>query len=236
MKINWKIVVAIVLICGIALFVQNYLHDKEMVQLKQHIEESDVLRMEAETAYSKLQLTVSERLAEKEIENAELRAIINSRDESIEQYKKIVFQQDSIIFALQEGTIEEDSTGETVVHFMGYQEPYTVDGRTWCISGNWTLRIDRDPFTLECVVVRTRLGDIKRLYVSTNDTTLKIQEVQFNVVPEYKSFFKNLSFDLGAMYSKAHGPGIMLGLGYDRYNAGITGHEESLGIYFMKSF
>lgn len=236
MKINWKIMVAIVVACGIALFVQNYSYNRDVAQLRQHIEESDLLRVEAETAYSKLQLTMSERLTEREIENAELRDIISSRDERIEQYKKIVFQQDSVIFALQEGIIEEDSTGEITVRFAGYQKPYAIDGKTWCTSGKWTLRIDRDPFTLECIVVKTRLGDIKRLYVSTNDTTLKIQEVQFNVVPEHKSFFKNLSFDLGVMYSKAHGPGIMLGLGYDRYNAGVTGHEESLGIYFMKSF
>ncbi len=236
MKINWKIVVAIVAVCGIALFVQDYLHDKEVVQLQQYIEESDVLRVEAETAYSKLQLTMSKRLAEKEIVNQELRDLITSRDEEIEQYKKIVFQQDSIIFVLREGIVEEDSAGEIIVHFMGYQKPYSVDGKTWCTSGNWSLRIDRDPFTMECVVVKTRLGDIKKLYVSTDDSTLKIQDVQFNVVPEHKSFFRNLALNLGAMYSKAHGPGIMLGLGYGRYNVGITGHEESLGIYFMRSY
>ena len=226
MKISWKFIVIIIVICGVALFIQDYFHGREMGQLQQHIEESDVLRVEAETAYSKLQLTMSERLTEKEIENGELRAIIQSRNESIEQYKKIVLQQDSIIFTLREGIVEEDSTGETIVHFMGYQMPYTVDGRTWCTSGKWTLRIDRDPFTLECIVVKTRLGGIKRLYVSTNDSTLKIQDIQFSVVPEHRSFFKNLTFGLGATYSKAHGPGIMLGLGYDRYSAGVTGHEE----------
>ena len=173
---------------------------------------------------------------EKGIENRELKDIIRSRGESIEQYKKIIFQQDSVIFAFREGVVEEDSTGEPVVHFAGYQKPYSIDGRAWCHSGNWILRIDRDPFILECIVVKTRLGDIKRLYVSTNDSTLKVQDVQFNVVPEHRGLLKNLSFGLGAMYSKAHGPGMMVGLGYGRYDAGVTGHQGSLGIYFMRGF
>ena len=236
MKINLKILIAIAVIFGIALFIQSYSHSREMAQLQQHIEESDMLRIEAENAYSKLQLTTSERLAEKEIENGELKDIIQSRDEKIEQYGRIVFQQDSVIFAFQEGIVEEDSTGESVVHFIGYQKPYSIDGRAWCNSGNWSLRIDRDPFTLECIIVKTRLGNVKRLYVSTGDSTLRVQDIQFNVVPEHKSFFRNLSFDLGAMYSKAHGQGIMLGFGYDQYNGGIMGHQGSLGIYFMRGF
>jgi len=236
MKSKLITIIILGIICAAVLSIQSYSHNREIARLKQYIGEIDVLRIEGKMSYSKLQLTTSERLAKEKVESKELKGIIESRNEKIEQYRKIKLQQDSTIFALQQGVVEEDSIGETIVHIIGYQSPYTIDGTIWCTSGKWSLRIDRDPFALECIVVKTRLGAIRRLYISTGDATLKIQDVQFNVVPERKGFLRNLSFDLGATYSRPHGPGIILGLGHDQYTAGVIGHEHSLGIYFIRSF
>lgn len=214
----------------------QYLHyNSKLNVMQQQIESSDKMKKETELVYSKLQQTSSEKEAKLLIENKDLKDIIKQQKEKVTTYANIVVEQKKIIFELQNGTII-DTLGERLVKFQGYQKPYTVDGSVHCNSGQWTLGIDRDSFSLEFIITQTKFGTIKKLYVSINDSTLRIKNIKFVVVPEHKAWYQNFKFLAGALYSKAHGPGIISGLGFGKYNAGILLHEQSIGGFLIREF
>ena len=238
MKIKTAVIIFILIAAGFT--VREFLHGAEVRRMKVLIAESDSLQQETETAYSKLQEALEGKLKAKEVENQELLDIIASKDEKIREYQRIVFKQKKIIFEMENnkpGTVEEDTaTGNISISFNGYKRPYTVAGKVWYPSGMWNLDIKRDPFSVECVVVQTRFGDIKKLYVSTDDSTLQVTDIKYRTIPEKTGLFGSLKFGGGVSYSKKEGPGLMLGAGAGKYMGGLTAHEGSIGGFLMKNF
>lgn len=222
----------VVLFAGILTY-NNYQHKKAEQALREEIQRQNHLIIEDSTLYSKL----AEEKNSIAAENKDLKVLLKVRDEKIQSLTQLTLIQDSIIFALQQGTLIHDTlTNSDSLIINGYQKPYGIKGYALFPSGKWSLTVARDPFALNIYYTQTKFGNINRVYVDTQDSTLKVSDVKFYKAKEKKSIFKTFRFDIGGGYSKKFGPGIMGGLGLGKYCGGVYLYQDSYGVYFLRSF
>jgi hypothetical protein len=222
----------VVIFAGILIYT-NYQHNKAEQALRDEIQRQNHLITEDSTLYSK----VAEEKNSIAAENKDLKALLKSRDEAIKNLTKITLTQDSIIFALQQGTVIHDTLANSdSLIIKSYQKPYHLLGYALFPSGKWSLKVDRDPINLVVYYTQTKFGNINRVYIDTQDSTLKVSNVKVYKAKEKKSIFKTFRFDIGAGYSKKFGPGLMGGLGLGKYSGGVYLYQDSYGVYFLRSF
>jgi len=221
----------VVLFAGIIAYT-NYQHRKTEQSLRDEIQRQNRLIVEDSTLYSKL----AEEKNSIAAENKDLKVLLKVRDEKIQSLTKLTLMQDSIIFVLQQGTVIPDTGNTGRIIMNAYRKPYNINGYALYPSGKWGLTIVRDPILLAVYYTQTKFGDINRVYVDTQDSTLKVSDVKFYKAKEKKSIFKTFRFDLGGGYSKKFGPGLMGGLGLGRYCGGVYLYQDSYGIYLLRSF
>jgi len=232
-KTSVIIFLSLVVLFGGILGYREYQHRKIERALNSEIQRQSHLLIEDSTLYSK----IAQEKRSIEADNKNLKALLKSRDEKIKTLTQITLIQDSVIFALQQGTITHDtSTGTDSLIIKSYQKPYHLLGYALFPSGKWSLKVDRDPFNLSVYYTQTKFGNINRVYIDTQDSSLTVSDVKIYKAKEKKSIFKTFRFDVGGGYSKKFGPGIMGGLGLGRYSAGVFLYQDSYGLYVLRSF
>jgi len=221
----------VVLFAGIFIYT-NYQHRKVEQALRDEIQRQNHLIIEDSTLYSKL----AEEKNSIAAENKDLKVLLKVRDEKIQSLTQLTLTQDSIIFALQQGTVIPDTGNTGRIIMSAYHKPYNINGYALYPSGKWSLGIVRDPILLAVYYTQTKFGAINRVYVDTQDSTLKVSDVKFYKAKEKKSIFQTLEFNLGVEYSKKFGPGLMGGFGLKRNKIGAFLFQDSYGFYYLRSF